>query len=181
MQRPLDVLAQRPGHPADQRRRDQHDGRSRQTGYPTAQEQRSQRRKSDLRRLQHQLEAQHTRSPATQTKRESVENQRLQHDIAGMPNVDLHDDEYAAVVAGAQGDRSGQVPDVSPPSAAEGSAGEAGPRCRAKAEHQASAAARSAGVGTGRGGDIARKLCITLHSPDGLPQKRELGRPCARN
>ena len=36
---------------------------------------------------------------ATQTKCDNAESQRLRANIAAMPNIDLPDDEYAAVVA----------------------------------------------------------------------------------
>jgi hypothetical protein len=38
-------------------------------------------------------------NPAHRSECENVENQRLRHDIGDMPNIDLPEDEYAAVVA----------------------------------------------------------------------------------
>ena len=53
--------------------------------------------------MAHVLPSPNTRNRATPRDRwqacVNVEHQRLRHDIAGMPNIDLPDDEYAAVLA----------------------------------------------------------------------------------
>ena len=76
---------------------------------------------------------------------ENVENQRQQHDIAGMPNIDLPEDEYADVVAAARKVLDlDKYPTVSPRRSAKSSACEARSRCRAEADYPQITAADSA-------------------------------------